>query len=245
MVIIIGVSLLGRAENDPSADAAASAHGNIECSLCQPLVASIDAPAGAAIVPTRQCRSCHEPGSQGKSELSNLFHQDPNRSCDGCHFYHDPARIVANGSPFVLSEPAGSVSCLACHNQSGSLAGLSEGHVKAAALFHSDNPALVGLTASQSCLLCHSENRTLQIDGVAVANVPRFDERHMHPIGEMTRSGLQSEGGTIRRSIDPRLRLFNNRIECQTCHSLTSQTRYRLVSFDRPQDLCLGCHTFY
>lgn len=245
VVIIIGVSLLGKAENGPSADATANAHGNIECSLCHPLAASIDASVGAAVVPTKKCRSCHEPGFRSKSELSGLFHQDSNRSCDGCHFYHDPARIVAEGRTFELSQPAGSASCLACHNQSGSVVGLSEGHLRAAALYHSDHPALAGLTASQSCLLCHSENQTLQIDGVAMASVPRFDEHHMHPIGEMKPGGQWSEGGTIRRSIDPRLRLFNNRIECQTCHSLTSQTRYRLVSFDRPQDLCLGCHTLY
>jgi predicted CXXCH cytochrome family protein len=54
--------------------------------------------------------------------------------------------------------------------------------------------------------------------------------------------GSQSKG--LRWKLDPRIRLFDGRIECQTCHLLGAGTDDLLVEFERKYDLCLGCHEF-
>ena len=49
---------------------------------------------------------------------------------------------------------------------------------------------------------------------------------------------------SIRRELDPRIRLFDGDMECQTCHQLATRTRYALAAVESPKALCLGCHEF-
>ena len=46
----------------------------------------------------------------------------------------------------------------------------------------------------------------------------------------------------IRQTLDERIELFDGRIECQTCHSMASQTKYLLADFESATALCQGCH---
>jgi predicted CXXCH cytochrome family protein len=136
----------------------------------------------------------------------------------------------------------GKALCSGCHTVASRLANLSPGHQMAAKIFHSNSDELRGLDASQACMICHSENRNVQIDGNASISAPRFSERHTHPLGEIAYDYVGRQGTRIRQKIDARLQIFNNRIECQTCHNLGSTTRYRLAGFETPQELCAGCH---
>ncbi len=141
-----------------------------------------------------------------------------------------------------MSPSTGKALCVGCHNPSGALSNLSPGHVLAAKIFHSNADELKGLNASQACMICHSENRSVQIDGNTSVAAPQFNERHTHPLGEISYDYVGSQGTRIRPKIDSRLQIINNRIDCETCHSLGSTTKYRLAGFENTQDLCAGCH---
>jgi hypothetical protein len=221
-----------------------SAHGRAECSTCHQVVASIGS-TQPILTSVQQCRTCHDPARLTTNKfLAESFHQDPSRPCRDCHSFHESSTISATGTEFRFSQSTGMALCVSCHSGNGSLSSLSEGHLIAAKLYHSNADVLSGLTASEACLVCHSENRTVQIDGLVVSAIPQFSERHMHPLGEIKSTGLMRNGTMIRPTIDARLHLFNNRIECQTCHQLTANTRYCLASFESREELCKGCHRF-
>jgi len=216
-------------------------HTTLECNRCHQVVASIDSePASSS--PLQKCQTCHQRTSLISGLLGETFHANSSRPCSDCHSFHQPSTISVAGAEFRFSETTGLALCASCHSPGARLAMLSPGHLTAARLFHSNVDALSGLDASQACLLCHSEDRVLQVDGMELSTMPQFSERHTHPLGEFRSAYTGSTGSTLRQKIDPRLRLYNNRMECQTCHELTAQTRHLLVSFESPQALCNGCH---
>jgi len=44
------------------------------------------------------------------------------------------------------------------------------------------------------------------------------------------------------RSLDPRIRLFNEKIECLSCHDPDSGNQYYLVLVNERSRLCMSCH---
>jgi predicted CXXCH cytochrome family protein len=46
----------------------------------------------------------------------------------------------------------------------------------------------------------------------------------------------------MRNVLDSRIRLFQGKIECVTCHDLTETADDLLVRFEAKYDLCTGCH---
>jgi hypothetical protein len=123
--------------------------------------------------------------------------------------------------------------------------GLSEGHRRAAAIFHRDYRYLNGISVSEACLLCHGTGRAARGELTSLAEgarVPTFDPHGSHPTGIDVRPGRRKAGSRILRNIDPKLELVGGRIECITCHSLTAQTPYRLVEFETRENLCRSCH---
>jgi predicted CXXCH cytochrome family protein len=241
--VFIGVGVVARPEQDQNRRRSNSTHAGMECALCHQAVADIGSnmpsrnPAGA-------CRSCHGLATSRGNIVTESFHKDRSRQCNECHSFHETSVITAAGTDFTFSTKAGAGLCAACHNDAGSPGALSEGHLTAAKLYHSNSDLLKDVDASTACMICHSENRTVQIDGLSVGSTPQFSERHMHPLGEIKSSGGMKNGTRVRTSRDPRLHLFNNRIECTTCHQLTAMTKYRLVEFESQQQLCNGCHEF-
>ena len=243
VAVFVGVGVVAQTGHDDSSPSSNAAHRAIECSRCHQAVAEIGM-SGPTKSPVQLCRSCHNSKMTSNELAAQSFHRDQARPCNDCHSFHETSTISAAGRDFKFSRSSGLGLCVACHSGSGNMRALSEGHRLAANVYHSNNTLLTGLTASQACLVCHSENRTVQIDGLDLTAIPQFSERHMHPLGEVTSTGVMREGTMIRKVIDPRLRLFNNRIECQTCHNLTALTKFRLVEFESQQELCKGCHQF-
>lgn len=239
-VVLAGVGVIAQSE-DHDITKSTSAHKALNCSQCHQVVASIGSTFPGPS-PIKQCRTCHSTSSLVQSDLGRIFHSSPERACSDCHSFHHTSAINAAGREFRFSTSSGRALCTACHTGRGDLANLSPGHELAAKLFHSNSEQLTRLTASQACMTCHSENRTVQLDGVSLLSTPQFSDRHTHPLGEVSFSKVGSQGTTIRKNIDPRLHLFGNRIECQTCHDLTSQSKYLLAGFDSPTALCNGCH---
>ncbi|MCX6836087.1 MAG: hypothetical protein NTW07_13350, partial [candidate division Zixibacteria bacterium] len=176
--------------------------------------------------------------------LTAAFHENRNRSCGECHQFHEPGMIAGQGYVFDPARSGGPESCVACHDGNEKTAMLSEGHRMAADLYHSNLPEMIGLSASESCLLCHAEEQSVQIAGLEPTSVPRFSSHRMHPVGPVKHSGEFRNGVKVREVLDPRLRISDNRIECHTCHQLTSNTKNRLVDLGSPQALCLACHEF-
>lgn len=240
--VILGLGVLARPESQSDRESSRHAHEDADCTLCHRLVASLEITADNPD-PTQQCRCCHTRDDLLIVADAGGFHQDQSRPCGSCHLYHEPLTIMAGGRPFILPEH-GTATCSTCHNAVESTSLLSEGHQVAAQLFHADDPALIELTASEKCLLCHSEERTTAVEGISALVIPRFSEQHMHPVGEVKRVTRSDGEMSLRRNFDPRLNLNGDRIECHTCHLLTSQTKNRLVELGSPRDLCFGCHEY-
>lgn len=177
-------------------------------------------------------------------ELALSFHGAKDADCVRCHSFHETSRISLNSVElrFDFSNQVRSAQCFSCHGEGTRTVGLSSGHQAAAELYHSDQ--FGGLTASQSCLVCHSESAEALTGllGKAVTRAPRFSEHGTHPVGVPVKTGAGRPGNKIRGEIDGRIRIFNGNIECQSCHNLTARTRGRLVAFEESSDLCLGCH---
>ena len=245
LVILLscGVGVFGRTDNIGGPTTVSDSHANIDCAVCHSLVASLDE-AATAPSPTERCQSCHGKSYGRQSGLAAAFHQNPNRPCGDCHLYHEPGMISAAGNVFSPTQSAGPDVCSACHDGTGRMDMLSEGHRLAAGLYHSNYPAIAGLTSSESCLLCHGEEQSLSVEGIVQANVPRFNSHRMHPVGPIGRYAEFRSGVRVRGKLDPRLQLFGNRMECQTCHQLTAFTKNCLVDFGSPEALCLACHEF-
>ncbi len=243
IVFVCGVGVFGRTDNIGAPATASNSHAKIDCSVCHSLVASLDE-TSVAPSPTQRCRSCHGKSDGPQNGLAAAFHQNPNRPCGDCHVYHEPGMISASGNVFAPSLSAGPDVCSACHDGTVRMDMLSEGHRQAAGLYHTNYPAMAGLTSSESCLLCHGEEQNLSVEGIDQANVPRFSSHRMHPVGQIERHADFRSGVRVRRDLDPRLQLYGGRMECQTCHQLTSVTKNRLIDLGSPRALCLACHEF-
>jgi predicted CXXCH cytochrome family protein len=191
-----------------------------------------------------KCLSCHGAEFEREAGMGLGFHDETDKSCLICHSFHETDFIKARGIGFRLDfrENEQLASCIACHGQGMSLSDLSPSHRYAAAIYHNDYQLQRLMSPSDLCLICHStEARTTAFD-LDNINPPRFHEIASHPYGVEVRSNGHNSRMRIRSDIDPRVILFNGRIECQTCHSLTSRNDDYLVRVGSYEQLCLSCH---
>lgn len=220
-------------------------HDQAACPTCHSLRADVVPPSEPRADFDRQCRKCHSEALSDSVADSCGFHADRERPCLDCHSFHDPAMISAGGQSFRLEyhNVLLRFQCESCHNQKGNLAKLADGHRQAATLYHSDLPLLISMSPSDRCMICHSkQSAPLPIPESDIAP-PRFSEHASHPYGIAVRLGKGSSGGRIRPEIDPQIVLYDGRIECQTCHCLTTGNTQLLLSAEQaPTSVCLGCH---
>ena len=132
--------------------------------------------------------------------------------------------------------------CSACHRKGADLARLSPAHRVAASLYHREAKSLAPVSPSQGCLNCHAAGSTSPWQSETGQERLTFNLHATHPLGVQVVAGSGRDERSLRPDLDPRLPLFEQRIECQTCHSLTAATADLLVPFEQPYDLCLGCH---
>ncbi len=100
---------------------------------------------------------------------------------------------------------------------------------------------------SISCLGCH-EDITATVPGFnETATQKSFRRSHMkdHPIGmEYSRVQAQSRGRfRSPHTKNERIRLFDGKVGCGSCHSLYSDYNNHLVDEDAKKSLCFQCHT--
>lgn len=190
-------------------------------------------------------------------------------SCTTCH---DPQAAAGHatkrgsGKMFIRDEDRAAALCTQCHVP-GSTG--SSPHASARLKAHSGSPeraahspaestkmtdARTGRTSestdrpdaqSRSCMACH--DGTMAGDAGAHA-MPRMDTRLSteHPIGVryQSRSGGDAEPIALKPkgSLDHRVRLFNDRIGCGTCHDVYGGEKRLLVMNNLNSRLCLSCH---
>lgn len=242
LVVLVGFVLLvhlSRARQDTK-----SPHEQADCTTCHVAVASIDDESTPFIDPGTKCRNCHVRLDELKAP-SLTFHSDGNRPCLDCHIYHTPDQVTVGDRKFHAraSQTSQRSLCSSCHGDGESTQSLSEGHRAAAGLFHSDYKLLAGISPSEACLLCHSEQvRADEITALATGETPTFSRHGNHPTGKTVVLGRQLANSRIRKSLDPQVRLFDGRIECQSCHSLSSAAKFRLLAGTDENTLCLKCH---
>ncbi|MEW6050985.1 MAG: hypothetical protein AB1644_07995 [Candidatus Zixiibacteriota bacterium] len=245
--LLLTAVFLPRVHQGNAGESSVASHLNIDCSRCHAVVASVGD--GNAAMPDfdTQCRSCHTNLVRIDQSNSLSFHQNSSRPCRECHSFHEPMGITVGDRQFLMRfEQRNRLSqCRACHGLDQQLASLSEGHQAAARLYHTDYRIVGALTPSQTCLVCHSEQSISTPElSAAMSKAPRFSEHGSHPVGVRVVPSGGRDGRRLLKQLDPRVQLFDNRMECQTCHSLSSPLPHHLAGFKDKDDLCRACHYF-
>ena len=245
--LMMAVTPICRAE--PAASAKGDPHAGISCTLCHAGAAARAAVATVADGPdprSRTCRGCHrDVGARGGSAASLGFHGNPKADCAGCHSFHEAGRLKSTVGDVRLPasrQRAVPGHCAGCHADGARLSEMSGAHRTAAALYHQGGADLAAQSPSEGCLNCHSASHANDWQNRPLEGRLVFSEHATHPLGMVVVAGSGQDERRIRERIDPRLRLFDGRLECQTCHSLASTKPYLLVEFPTQGDLCLGCH---
>jgi predicted CXXCH cytochrome family protein len=236
----------------PARAAAADPHDGIACASCHGRSAARVAPAsldgGGPDPRAATCRACHRDLGRRTARTAGALasHADPTADCTTCHLFHDPGRVktavgeLRRGNDRMAREASGH--CAGCHGDGAALGRLSPAHRTAATLYHRDAGLLATQSPSEACLNCHDAGASSPWLREAGDQALAFNPHASHRFGIEVVAGSGQDERRLREQIDPRLRLFAGRLECVTCHDLTATTDDLLVPFEKPQDLCLGCH---
>jgi predicted CXXCH cytochrome family protein len=159
-------------------------------------------------------------------------------TCITCHddraASHAQARI--NHTALLRNSLDSDVLCSQCHDstqqtrldQHGS--SLGQAHLHRLGQTHHDSPPKPAAfdEQTQACLSCHDG---VMSRDVAVMGLRADTFATEHPIGV--------RGAP---STDPRVRLFDQRVGCNSCHSPYSTEASLLVMSNHRSQLCLSCH---
>ncbi len=215
----------------------------IRCSACHHLDRLFSHPVG--IIPSM-------------SIPAGLPLDDGRLTCSTCHEVRDclaPADGPAGRMPRLRNELTAAELCVACHNPSDT--GRSHLHGAALQRAHLERPhggrsgGDAGWPAetsdfdvsSAACLSCHDGSVASDVTHEIGALRGIRGLGNSHPIGvEYRPRGL----GALRpaEQLDRRIRLFDNRVGCGSCHSPYSPEDSLLVMSNERSRLCLSCHDF-
>lgn len=168
------------------------------------------------------CLTCHEP-TPHDSALGRAFLRAPLSGASRCDACHQPGDARSNphatlGIPAHLSNPRTSS--------------------------HPSLPRHAGLDAeSRDCVSCHDGSAASDAGAHTLAN--RLDPASEHPVGIRydSRARPHAEMPLIPvQRLDPRIRLFDDRLGCGSCHSPYATHPNLLVMRNDRSALCLSCH---
>lgn len=224
----------------------ANSHSDIACIDCHALRAETSSVAPSMAEQSSRCIKCHRPLAENASGVPLNFHLGRDKTCLDCHSFHRQEQIRTGNQQFrvCFENTFQRTQCYSCHGPAEDVRHLSEAHRGAASIFHSDVGLVGQLSPSQACLCCHSETPKAERPGTDAnfSQAPRFDEHGSHPVGVSVMTGRGAPGNRIRAELDSRIQLFNGRIECQTCHSLSGGNAHSLIDVSDRSELCRGCH---
>ncbi len=237
-----------------------------ECLNCH----SVDA-SGTVAKHTREpvtivCKKCHEdvfskgyihpvnvrPGSV-KVPRDMPLSASGEITCSTCHNMHTPGLTPFGTKSYYLRRfESGKKFCEACHKRGPGTeshqAALGEAHFSAKYIITDPSQKLDSM--SKDCISCHDGSFSSSVMAAGTwqhgRDFLRFDKGG-HPIGvdyeeARTRRGSKSDLKPI-GAVDRRLRFFNGRVGCGTCHNPYSTIEKQLVMSDRESRLCFSCHS--
>lgn len=212
-------------------------HDTVACGSCHSsgtFVASSNAASRA-----EECRGCHQPADLAQGR----FHQSEMGDCLDCHSFHSPEVVTTSVGDISLiaSGMKENGHCQSCHDSRGRLGTLSPAHKVAAQLYHAEASTLTRESPSQACLRCHGNTSDSTWQSATEGHLS-FNTHASHPFSVPVIPGKGNSSNWIAHQIDPRLPIFDGKMECQTCHLLTADNEDLMVPFETKYDLCLGCH---
>lgn len=211
-------------------------HDDVECGDCHGLSAKGDSSRSSFA----KCGGCHMSPHADSSMFARISRND---DCGRCHSFHHPDLIAVGTDTMSMAFVRGSEAlCADCHKQ-GLHPEVSPGHRGAASLMHAHRSVELLDSPSEFCLSCHDGERSRALGMKTTFEAPRFHTAASHTFGEVLTPGFRKPGSTlkIQNIIPASIVTFEHKIECQTCHSLVTNTDFLLV-MEIEDGLCTSCH---
>lgn len=213
-------------------------HNSTECANCHSFSKDI------RTTKSNKCIGCHISLSPEINFQNIDYHEHPNRSCIDCHSFHDTQYLKVDGSKFKYDFKSANANalCITCHQTSSPLENLSDGHREARKLYHSDFDAKATMTPSQTCMVCHGGESHLNTLSFDKSDMPVVNTHASHPYEINLVRGRGNSNNHIKSEINPEINLFENKVECQTCHTLNAENKFLLVNSENESIFCNSCH---
>jgi predicted CXXCH cytochrome family protein len=184
-----------------------------------------------------------------------------NITCLTCHKEsgvvndHDYSDIEGENK-YLLRRPLSEQLCSSCHINSNSISNEHWLFSTRAHLQVSDDDSFASERLnvsferidreSRNCLTCHDDITTsissdiTSFGGESIG----YDQMPNHPIGVdyMSAANQKAAYNTNFTGDSSRIRLFDGKVGCGSCHSLYAQTENHLVADDQDSTLCRKCH---
>lgn len=212
--------------------------------------------------PERLCTNCHK-SQTNRSHPSDLY---PKKNlpkifplfkgkmvCTSCHYAHPKfgqgkGKKDADTNPYFLRyEEAGKIFCFQCHKGDFS-GGAKDSHAlsmkKAHLASNIDSLDEIIDDNSRDCLSCHdgtlSSSANVRTEGANFEHSVGMS----HPIGVSYENAYRKKPNEYRNIniIDNKIKLFDGKIGCETCHDHYSTEKHKLVINNYRSRLCLSCH---
>jgi predicted CXXCH cytochrome family protein len=176
-------------------------------------------------------------------------------TCSTCHDVHaDYFTPYGTSTHFLRRQEAGKAFCKICHRsldipRSGHKASLTEAHFRSQYIVTSSSMELDPM--SKNCISCHDGSfaKSATIMAGSWTHQRNFvrNDRGSHPIGmnyETTRMSKAKSKTDLKpiHAVDRRIRFFDGRVGCGSCHDPYSTLHKKLVMSDEHSKLCLSCH---
>ena len=213
-------------------------HNSIDCANCHSFSKEIQKTS------SNKCLGCHTTLSHEINFQNIDYHDHPERKCVDCHSVHNPNLLKAGDLSFTYdfkSENAHNL-CITCHQTTSSLENLSDGHREARKLYHSDFESKATMSPSQTCMVCHGVDYHDSGLEFSKSKMPVVNTHASHPYEIDLVRGRGNSNNHIKFEINPEINLFDNKVECQTCHSLNAENNFLLVSTENESIFCNSCH---
>lgn len=199
------------------------------------------------------CMECHTQAGAALSHPSGVKPSFPlppefqldwsgKMSCVTCHEVHGSRKYL------LASEKTGKAFCVSCH-QGALLIKDKYGHEVVSSLLHQPQYEITNSNQpldreSQECLGCHDGGFARLQDVTIGAGIWNHGLRAgvSHPVGVDYQQALRKGGYKRMALLNKRIRFFDGKLGCGSCHNLYSALPAKLVVSKQGSALCLECH---
>lgn len=199
------------------------------------------------------CSECHKQVVAALSHPSGLKPSFPlppefrldwsgKMTCVTCHEIHGSKKNLLAG------EKTGKAFCMSCHRET-LLKKDKYGHEVVSSLLHQSQYETTNLNQpldreSQECLGCHDGGFARIQNATIGVGIWKHGSGSVgsHPIGVDYQQAFRKGGYKRMASLNRRIRFFNGKLGCGSCHSLYSALPAKLVISNQRSALCLECH---